>query len=56
MILEKFNMYKKPNFFILGAGKSGTTTLYEYLKTHPSIYLGSAEKHIFIYFTIDYKS
>ena len=28
-----------PNFFILSAGKSGTTALYETLKGHPEIYL-----------------
>lgn len=28
-----------PNFFILGAAKAGTTSLYEYLKLHPQIFL-----------------
>jgi len=28
----------KPNFFIVGAPKSGTTALYEYLKQHPQVY------------------
>lgn len=28
-----------PNFLIIGAAKSGTTTLYECLKTHPQIYM-----------------
>ena len=28
-----------PNFFILGSAKSGTTTLYHFLKQHPDIYL-----------------
>src|SRR3954468_7211806 len=28
-----------PNFFIVGAAKSGTTALYQYLKQHPSIYM-----------------
>ena len=28
-----------PNFFILGAAKAGTTSLYEYLKAHPDIFL-----------------
>jgi len=32
-----------PNFFIVGAGKSGTTSLYAYLKDTPGIYM-SAEK------------
>ena len=29
----------KPNFFIIGAPRSGTTSLYEYLKQVPEIYL-----------------
>ena len=28
-----------PNFLIIGAGKSGTTSLYHYLKQHPEIYM-----------------
>jgi hypothetical protein len=28
-----------PNFLCVGAQKSGTTTLYEILKTHPDIFL-----------------
>jgi len=27
-----------PNFLIIGAAKSGTTSLYEYLKAHPQVY------------------
>ena len=30
---------KKPNFFIIGAAKSGTTSLYSYLRQHPKIFL-----------------
>jgi len=30
---------KEPNFFIVGAPKCGTTALYEYLRTHPNIFL-----------------
>jgi len=30
---------KKPDFFIVGAGKSGTTAMYEYLKQHPEIFM-----------------
>lgn len=29
---------RKPNLFIVGAGKSGTTSLYKYLNQHPDIY------------------
>src|SRR5580765_4773440 len=30
---------KLPNFFIVGAAKSGTTSLYEYMKMHPEVYM-----------------
>ena len=30
---------KLPNFFIVGAAKSGTTSLYEYMKMNPEIYM-----------------
>jgi len=37
-----------PNFFIIGAAKSGTTSLTEYLRTHPNIYFGKVkEPHFF---------
>jgi len=37
-----------PNFFIVGAAKSGTTSLYQYLKQHPDIYMSSfKEPHYF---------
>ena len=39
---------KLPNFFILGAAKCGTTSLYYYLKQHPEIYLPRIkEPHFF---------
>ena len=28
-----------PNFFIVGAAKAGTTSLYNYLINHPEVYL-----------------
>jgi hypothetical protein len=28
-----------PNFFILGASRSGTTSLYHYLKQHPDVFM-----------------
>lgn len=38
----------KPNFFIIGAPKCGTTALYSYLESHPNIYLPSVkEPHYF---------
>lgn len=38
----------KPNFFIVGAPKSGTTALYHFLRQHPDIYMPNAkEPHFF---------
>ena len=43
----------KPNFFIVGAPKCGTTALSEYLREHPSIYISEPkEPH---YFTFDFE-
>jgi len=37
-----------PNFFIIGAAKSGTSSLYMYLKQHPEIYMSPVkEPHYF---------
>src|SRR5690349_8105845 len=30
---------RAPNFFIVGAAKSGTTSLWQYLKQHPDIFM-----------------
>jgi hypothetical protein len=39
---------RAPNFFILGAAKSGTTSLYQFLQAHPAIFLPTAkEAHFF---------
>ncbi|MCF8232541.1 MAG: sulfotransferase [Bacteroidales bacterium] len=35
---------QKPNFFIIGAAKAGTTSLYEYLKQHPDIYFSPVKE------------
>ncbi|MBA2458072.1 MAG: sulfotransferase domain-containing protein [Gemmatimonadales bacterium] len=41
-------MPPKPNFFIVGAPKCGTTALYEYLKPHPRIFMPELkEPHFF---------
>lgn len=39
----------KPNFFIVGAPKSGTTTLYSYLEQHPDVFLAKKEIYYFCY-------
>jgi Sulfotransferase family len=41
---------KMPNFLVIGAAKSGTTALYEYLKQHPQIYMSwLKEPHFFAF-------
>ena len=38
----------KPNLFIVGAAKSGTTSLHSYLRSHPQIYMSEPkEPHYF---------
>ncbi|MCF8301685.1 MAG: sulfotransferase [Bacteroidales bacterium] len=44
---------QKPNFFIIGAAKSGTTSLYEYLNQHPDIYFSPIKEPN--YFSTDIK-
>ena len=39
-----------PNFFIIGAAKSGTTSLYYYLKEHPQIYMSPMKEPEFFSF------
>ena len=39
---------RKPNFFIVGAPKSGTTSLFHYLDQHPDIYIPSIKEPRFI--------
>jgi hypothetical protein len=39
-----------PNFFLVGAAKSGTTTLYAALRAHPEVYLPALkEPHVYAY-------
>ena len=33
-----------PNFFVVGAGKAGTTSLYSYLRQHPDIYMSPVKE------------
>ena len=35
---------KLPNFFIAGTGKAGTTSLYDYLRQHPQIYMSPVKE------------
>jgi hypothetical protein len=36
-----------PNFFIIGAQKAGTTSLYHYLKQHPQVYMSPVKEPFF---------
>jgi hypothetical protein len=38
---------KKPNFFIVGAPRSGTTTLYYTLKEHPDVFMSPTKEPLF---------
>jgi hypothetical protein len=35
---------RKPDFFVVGAPKCGTTTLYDYLKTHPQVFMSEPKE------------
>lgn len=35
---------KEPNFLVIGAGKSGTTSLYEYLNDHPEVFMSQVKE------------
>lgn len=35
-----------PNFIVVGAAKSGTTSLYHYLRAHPDVYLSADRKEL----------
>ena len=37
-------MERWPNFYIVGAPKAGTTSLYEYLKAIPGIYMSPVKE------------
>jgi hypothetical protein len=41
----------RPNFFIVGAPKCGTSSLYEYLRGHPEVFMPAKEPH---YFSTDF--
>ena len=41
----------KPNFLVLGAAKTGTTSLYEYLRQHPDVFMPTKETFFFPQFS-----
>lgn len=45
---------RKPDFIIIGAAKSGTTTLYKYLCRHPQIYMCTPKEPDFFSIDINY--
>jgi len=40
-------MQQHPNFMVVGAAKSGTTSLYYYLREHPEVFVPSKETYFF---------
>ncbi len=44
-----FNQLNLPDFIVVGAGKSGTTSIHHYLKEHPEIYLPEAKETWFFH-------
>jgi hypothetical protein len=40
-------MSRLPNFLVVGAHKSGTTSLYEYLRQHPDVFLSDRKEGLF---------
>jgi hypothetical protein len=47
---------KKPGFFIVGAAKAGTTSLYEYLRQHPEIYFSPVKEPNYFSSDIDVRN
>jgi hypothetical protein len=50
MFSESKRPGKPPNFLIIGAPRSGTTTLYQNLKKHPEIFMSSVKEPMFFIF------
>ena len=42
-----------PNFFIVGAQKAGTTSLYHYLNQHPQVYMSPVKEPFFFDHELD---
>src|SRR4029079_14131002 len=45
-----------PNFLIIGAAKSGTTTMYEYMLQHPAVYMPKIKEPCFFDETLTWKN
>jgi hypothetical protein len=48
-------MMNKPEFIIIGAAKSGTTTLYEYLCRHPQVFMSTPKEPDFFSLDANYQ-
>lgn len=46
--MEGLDAKKQPNFIVAGAAKSGSTSLYEYLKGHPQVFLPDIKESRFL--------
>jgi hypothetical protein len=42
--VRKYHSRKLPNFFVIGAMKSATSSLYHYLESHPEIHVGALKE------------
>ncbi len=51
-MMTEIKSLQRPNLFIVGAGKSGTTSLHDYLGQHPEIFM-SPEKEPMYFFNLD---
>ena len=47
--LARYSGHKKPDFFVVGAAKSGTSSLFNYLAQHPSIFAPEIKEPHFFY-------
>ncbi len=45
--LEEKTGFKKPDFFIVGAPKCGTTSMYYYLKQHPDVFMSVPKEPLY---------
>jgi hypothetical protein len=44
LVRADINVKRRPDLFIIGAAKCGTTTLYEWLKGHPQVFMSPAKE------------
>jgi len=49
------NTHTLPNFIIIGASRSGTTSLYHYLRQHPEIYMSPIKETNYFAFDSEFK-